>query len=94
MVDTTGSMTDDLEWLTRDLEKIVQSARSAAPGVDIRQGLILYRDEGDDYVVRNLGFTHKAGTMKTRAGTALITHIAMSKSWIIISRNNPPETLI
>lgn len=64
VVDTTGSMTDELAWLTRDLAKIVQSARTAAPGVDIRQGLILYRDEGDDYVVRNLGFTHKAGTMK------------------------------
>lgn len=70
VVDTTGSMTDELEWLTRDLEKIVQSARSAAPGIDVGQGLSLYRDEGDDYLVRNLGFTHRLGTMKNWLRTA------------------------
>ena len=57
VVDTTGSMQDELDWLTRDLSGIVRAARRAAPGVDIRYGLIVYRDHGDDYVVRTYGFT-------------------------------------
>ncbi len=32
--------------------------------MDIRYGLILYRDQGDDYVVRNLGFTGSQAMMK------------------------------
>jgi hypothetical protein len=57
VVDTTGSMHDELDWLTRELSGIVRAARRAAPGVDIRYGLVVYRDKGDAYVVRNYGFT-------------------------------------
>lgn len=57
VVDTTGSMGDEIAWLTRELRGIVAAARRAAPGVDIRYGLVAYRDEGDDYVVRSYGFT-------------------------------------
>ena len=57
VIDTTGSMADELEWLTRDLFRIVEQARKIKPDVDIRYGLITYRDQGDDYVVRNYGFT-------------------------------------
>ncbi|NNE78720.1 MAG: VWA domain-containing protein [Silicimonas sp.] len=64
VVDTTGSMADELDWLTRDLLGIVSAARRAAPGVDIRFGLIVYRDRGDDYVVRNFGFTDSGREMR------------------------------
>ena len=64
VVDTTGSMGDELDWLTRDLMRIVDRAKRAAPGVDIRFGLIVYRDEGDEYVVRNYGFTNSARKMR------------------------------
>ena len=63
VVDTTGSMQDELDWLTRELSGIVRAARRAAPGVDIRYGLIVYRDQGDDYVVRTYGFTGSEGQM-------------------------------
>ena len=63
VVDTTGSMGDELEWLTRELRGIVGAARRSAPGVSIRYGLIVYRDKGDDYVVRNYGFTNRQSQM-------------------------------
>lgn len=64
MVDTTGSMADELDWLTKDLARIVRRAKARAPGVDIRYGLVLYRDHGDAYVVRNMGFTKNLSTMR------------------------------
>lgn len=63
VVDTTGSMEDELEWLTRELRGMVPAARRSAPGVSIRYGLVVYRDNGDDYVVRNFGFTNRQSQM-------------------------------
>lgn len=64
VVDTTGSMSDELEWLARELRGIVRAAKRSAPGVDIRYGLIVYRDHGDDYVVKNYGFTKRQSEMQ------------------------------
>ena len=64
VVDTTGSMADELDWLTKDLARIVRRAKARAPGVSIRYGLVLYRDQGDAYVVRNMGFTKNLSTMR------------------------------
>lgn len=63
VIDTTGSMTDELDWLTRELRGIVRAAQRSAPGVDIRYGLIVYRDHGDEYVVKNYGFTSRQSEM-------------------------------
>lgn len=72
VIDTTGSMADELDWLTRELRDIVKAARRSAPGVSIRYGLIVYRDQGDEYVVRNYGFTKQQSQMQSwlRAQTA------------------------
>jgi hypothetical protein len=64
VADTTGSMGDELEWLTRDLFRIVEQAQKIKPDVSIRYGLIVYRDQGDDYVVRNYGFTKNRRDMR------------------------------
>jgi hypothetical protein len=63
VVDTTGSMGDEIAFLQREMIGIVRAAARAAPGLDIRFGLIAYRDRGDDYVVRNYGFAGSAGEM-------------------------------
>ena len=63
-VDTTGSMADELDWLQRDLTRVVNQARKIRPGIRVRYGLVTYRDQGDDYVVRNYGFTEDAGTIR------------------------------
>lgn len=64
VVDTTGSMADELAWLTRELRGIVRAAKRSAPDVNVRYGLIVYRDQGDDYVVKNYGFTARQSEMQ------------------------------
>lgn len=64
VVDTTGSMADELAWLERDLIRTVNQARKIQPDLRIRYGLVTYRDHGDDYVVQNYGFTEDASTMR------------------------------
>lgn len=57
VVDATGSMGDEMEYLKRELASIMASLQERHPGVDARIGLIVYRDVGDDYVVRDFPFT-------------------------------------
>ena len=63
VVDTTGSMADELRWLTTELRGIVTSLRRKFPEIDMRFGLIVYRDKGDAYVIRDLGFTKKVSSI-------------------------------
>jgi Mg-chelatase subunit ChlD len=65
VVDTTGSMGDEIAFLQKELVGIVRTAASRAPGVSIRFGLIAYRDHGDAYVVKDYGFTPRAGEMNS-----------------------------
>ncbi len=62
--DTTGSMGDELSWLTKEFGGIVQAARRSAPGANFRFGLVAYRDRGDAYVVKSFGFTNRQGQMQ------------------------------
>lgn len=63
VVDTTGSMADEIAFLQKELVGLVRQSARTAPGISIRYGLVAYRDVGDDYVVANYGFTDRAGTM-------------------------------
>jgi Mg-chelatase subunit ChlD len=63
VIDTTGSMDDEIAFLQRELIGITRAAARAAPGTDIRFGLVAYRDQGDAYVVQNYGFTGRTATM-------------------------------
>ncbi len=63
--DTTGSMGDELAWLTKEFAGIVRQARRSAPGVSLRYGLVAYRDEGDAYEVQNYGFTDQQRQMQS-----------------------------
>lgn len=55
VVDTTGSMCDELAYLQSEAVAIVASVQSQRT-VDTRVANILYRDEGDDYVVQATQF--------------------------------------
>ena len=57
MVDTTGSMADELEYLKTELRDVVRRVSSDNSGMKIRVSVNFYRDEGDDYVVRPFEFT-------------------------------------
>lgn len=65
VVDATGSMSDEMAYLTTELDAIVAQAVAEHGNADLRLGLVVYRDTGDDYVVRNLGFTDSLATMRS-----------------------------
>ncbi|MEZ4450281.1 MAG: VWA domain-containing protein [Nannocystaceae bacterium] len=56
VIDATGSMGDELRYLTAELGGIVDEMAAAFPGIDQRWALVVYRDEGDHYVSRRFDF--------------------------------------
>jgi hypothetical protein len=57
VIDTTGSMGDELEYLKAEIDSIARTIYRMFPDVDQRYALVLYRDEGDQYVTRSFDFT-------------------------------------
>jgi Mg-chelatase subunit ChlD len=57
VLDTTGSMGDELRFLQSEIRSITSTVKSRFPNVDQRFGLVLYRDDGDEYVTRPFDFT-------------------------------------
>lgn len=57
VVDTTGSMTDELDYLQSELRDVLQNVEADHPAVELRTSVNFYRDEDDDYVVRPYPFT-------------------------------------
>ena len=57
VVDTTGSMSDELEYLKVEIDSIAATVNRMFPDVDQHYSLIVYRDEGDEYVTRTFDFT-------------------------------------
>lgn len=57
MVDATGSMGDELEFLKMDLKKVINEVQKTNNQLKISTGTVFYRDEGDEYVVKHSSFT-------------------------------------
>ena len=58
MVDTTGSMGDELRYLQAELGSVItQVQEKNGKQLAIRTSVNFYRDEGDEYVVRDFPFT-------------------------------------
>lgn len=57
MCDTTGSMSDELEYLKAELEDIVKTIKSQNANIPTRISVNFYRDEGDEYEVRQFPFS-------------------------------------
>ena len=57
VIDTTGSMNDELEYLKVELRDISKQLHRAFPGVRQRFAFVAYRDYGDLYVTRRMDFT-------------------------------------
>lgn len=57
MIDATGSMGDELEYLKTELKDVINRSK---PGekTNVRFSCNVYRDQGDDYVVRNFAFSN------------------------------------
>lgn len=57
MVDTTGSMSDELMYLQEELRDMVERISDDNANLPIRVSVNFYRDEGDEYIVRSYPFT-------------------------------------
>jgi von Willebrand factor type A domain len=58
MIDTTGSMSDELSYLQAELEDVIRDVNDlVGQELSIRLSVNFYRDVGDDYVVRPFPFT-------------------------------------
>lgn len=56
IVDATGSMSDEIEFLKADLQDVISKV-AGQTNSDIYTGTVFYRDDDDDYVVRHSEFT-------------------------------------
>ena len=63
-IDTTGSMGDEISYLKSELRAILADIARTHPGLDIRLGLVAYRDLGDVYVTRTYPFTANLDSMQ------------------------------
>jgi hypothetical protein len=63
-IDATGSMSDELIYIQKELESILDRVKAGNPGIGIRVGLIVYRDRGDEYVMRDFPFTDDFAALK------------------------------
>jgi hypothetical protein len=57
LVDVTGSMADEMAYLSREVTHIVRRIRAAVPRTRIRVGAVLYRDRFDDDRLQSHAFT-------------------------------------
>ncbi|MCB9436741.1 MAG: VWA domain-containing protein [Anaerolineales bacterium] len=56
LLDTTGSMADEIDALRENILSISGQLDALPGNLDIRYGLVIYRDRGDVYVVQNYDF--------------------------------------
>lgn len=66
VIDTTGSMGDELRFLQTEFLAISQRIGNLYPYAEPRWSLVLYRDVGDEYVVRSFDFDSDAQTFQRR----------------------------
>jgi len=57
LIDTTGSMSDEIERIKSTLLSVTEKLRSLEMEFDLRYGAVLYRDVGDEYVTKLHPFT-------------------------------------
>ncbi len=62
VVDATGSMGDELEYLKTELLDVVTRVGNSNPNAAIAASSVFYRDEGDDYVTRVSNFSTDINT--------------------------------
>lgn len=56
VVDATGSMGDELEFLKTELLDVINTAKNNNPDITLKMGSVFYRDEGDEYLTRVSNF--------------------------------------
>lgn len=60
VVDATGSMGDELEYLKTEMLDVISRVKRANPLSFVATSSVFYRDEGDEYVTKSSPFTDNA----------------------------------
>jgi hypothetical protein len=69
VIDTTGSMGDEISYLQTELVAISNEIAAAYPNAQQRWALVAYKDEGDPYVVKKFDFITDVATFNQQLGT-------------------------
>lgn len=64
VLDTTGSMGDELSYLQGEFDAIATQVRAKFPTVTPRWSLVVYKDHGDAYVAKGFDFTPDTGRFR------------------------------
>jgi len=56
VVDATGSMGDEIEFLKLELEDVIRNTMEKHKSLSLRAGSVFYRDKGDQYITKNVAF--------------------------------------
>lgn len=56
VVDATGSMGDEIEFLKLELEDVIRNTMEKYKSLSLRAGSVFYRDKGDQYITKNAAF--------------------------------------
>jgi hypothetical protein len=68
IVDATGSMTDEINFLKSDLDDIIGKVALLRPAITMRTAALFYRDTNDEYLTRYSDFTQKLNDTRTFIG--------------------------
>lgn len=63
LVDATGSMQDEINYLKDELGDVLGKVATKNPGLDLQTGAVFYRDKGDEYLTKMQQFSR--GTKNT-----------------------------
>jgi hypothetical protein len=69
VIDTTGSMGDEMQYLQTEFIELSARIADRHPNAEQHWSLVLYRDEGDAYVVRSYDFTTDIEQFQQDLGT-------------------------
>lgn len=58
VVDVTGSMGDELNFLKLDMQNVIERVGAKNPTTTLQTGAVFYRDNGDDFVTKLSSFTN------------------------------------
>ncbi len=64
VIDTTGSMGDEITYLKAEVDSVISEVSSLNPNSTIKLALLFYRDQGDNYVTRYFDFTEDISAQK------------------------------
>jgi Mg-chelatase subunit ChlD len=64
VIDATGSMGDEIAFLKAELADIIVTLSRRHRGLDVRVALVVYRDQGDEFVTRTFAFTSDLGVVQ------------------------------